>query len=73
MSPTRLEGGAVKQVSESNLAKPVVAKTGDSDAGGFIEIEDLVVRYGNLTAVNSVSFNVRQGELLTLLGRSGCG
>jgi len=38
-----------------------------------IEVEDLVVRYGAVTAAGPVSFTVRQGEQLTLLGPSGCG
>jgi ABC-type Fe3+/spermidine/putrescine transport system ATPase subunit len=38
-----------------------------------IQIHDLVVRYGDVTAVNGVTFNVGEGEHVTLLGPSGCG
>jgi ABC-type Fe3+/spermidine/putrescine transport system ATPase subunit len=42
-------------------------------SGAGIEIADLVVRYGEATAVKGVSFVVEQGEHVTLLGPSGCG
>src|ERR1700751_1042681 len=38
-----------------------------------IQIQDLVVRYGDVAAVNGVSFSGGQGEPVTLLGPSGCG
>ena len=38
-----------------------------------IEVSDLVVRYGETTAVDGVSFAIAPGELVTLLGPSGCG
>ena len=38
-----------------------------------LEVANLVKRFGRVTAVNDVSFQVQQGEVLTLLGPSGCG
>jgi ABC-type Fe3+/spermidine/putrescine transport system ATPase subunit len=45
----------------------------DAAAAPAIEVEDLSIRYGNVTAVSSVSFSIEQGRQLTLLGPSGCG
>jgi ABC-type Fe3+/spermidine/putrescine transport system ATPase subunit len=39
----------------------------------FLEVRDLVKRFGRVTAVDHVSFKVAEGEVLTLLGPSGCG
>jgi ABC-2 type transport system ATP-binding protein len=38
-----------------------------------IEVEKLTKRYGDLLAVNDISFNVRKGEVLALLGPNGAG
>ncbi|MBN1829416.1 MAG: ABC transporter ATP-binding protein [Deltaproteobacteria bacterium] len=39
----------------------------------FIEIKNLLKRYGKVVAVNHIDLEVKQGEMLTLLGPSGCG
>ena len=38
-----------------------------------IEVENLTKHYGNLVAVNDISFNVRQGEVFAFLGPNGAG
>jgi len=38
-----------------------------------IEVENLTKLYGDLVAVNDVSFNVRRGEVFALLGPNGAG
>jgi ABC-type Fe3+/spermidine/putrescine transport system ATPase subunit len=38
-----------------------------------LELRDVVKRFGKVTAVDHVSFDVHQGEVVTLLGPSGCG
>src|SRR3978361_501561 len=38
-----------------------------------LSVQDLVVRYGDVVAVDRVSFAAEEGEFITLLGPSGCG
>src|SRR3990170_3256299 len=38
-----------------------------------VVVKDMVKSYGRMLAVDRVSFEVREGEMLTLLGPSGCG
>ena len=38
-----------------------------------IEVANLAVRYGDVTAVDDISFDIAPGEMVTLLGPSGCG
>ncbi len=39
----------------------------------IIEIQDVVKKFGDFTAVNGVTLTINQGELFSLLGGSGCG
>src|SRR5436853_4089830 len=38
-----------------------------------LELRDVTKRFGEVTAVDRLSFAVRAGEVFTLLGPSGCG
>jgi len=51
------------------LQRPLAA----SDEGAVVEVRDLVKRFGDFTAVNHVSFDVRRGEIFGLLGPNGAG
>ena len=39
----------------------------------FIRIQNISKKFGKLSAVDDVSFNLERGELFSLLGPSGCG
>ena len=39
----------------------------------IIEVEDLVVKYGNRTVLDGVTFDVQRGEVFVILGGSGSG
>lgn len=45
----------------------------DTDREFDLEVEDLTIRYGGITAVNGVAFNVRNKQIVTLLGANGAG
>jgi 2-aminoethylphosphonate transport system ATP-binding protein len=49
------------------------ASTVDSRAQGGVRIEDLSVRFGSRTVLDKLTLTIERGELLTVLGRSGCG
>ncbi len=39
----------------------------------MLEVRDLNVFYGNIHAIHDVSFNVREGEIVTMIGANGAG
>src|SRR5579884_377594 len=45
----------------------------DPKAPSAIEVEHIVKKYGDFTAVDDVSFAVKQGEIFGLLGPNGAG
>ena len=58
------------------MKPPQEPTSGANGAGGgrsSVALEDVVKRFGELTAVDHVDLTVARGEFLTLLGPSGCG
>ena len=44
-----------------------------ADAANAIEVDHIVKKYGDFTAVDDVSFTVKEGEIFGLLGPNGAG
>ena len=42
-------------------------------SGVILSIKDLKVKYGGIEAVKGISFDVREGEIVTLIGANGAG
>lgn len=39
----------------------------------IINVRNLTIKYGNLTVLNNVSFDIKKGEIFVIVGGSGCG
>ncbi|HYV31266.1 MAG TPA: ATP-binding cassette domain-containing protein, partial [Candidatus Binatia bacterium] len=39
----------------------------------MLEVKNLVVNYGVITALQGISLTVKQGEIVTLIGANGAG
>ncbi|MFZ0859379.1 MAG: ATP-binding cassette domain-containing protein [Candidatus Sulfotelmatobacter sp.] len=61
--------GVSANTSSSGLEKPVY----DPTAPSAIEVQHIVKKYGDFTAVDDVSFSVKEGEIFGLLGPNGAG
>jgi iron(III) transport system ATP-binding protein len=59
-----------KMSSISSLSR--LSASGKKQAAS-VEFRNVTKRYGNVTAVDGVSFTIEPGKLVTLLGPSGCG
>ena len=45
----------------------------NKDNNYIIKVENLYKTYGNITAINKISFNVNKGEVFGMLGPNGVG
>jgi len=59
----------MNQISSISLSR---SPTSNKQAAS-VEFRNVTKRYGNVTAVDDVSFTIEPGQLVTLLGPSGCG
>ncbi|WP_033289345.1 ABC transporter ATP-binding protein [Amycolatopsis jejuensis] len=79
------EGGLVAEIAQMSDAEyaehrtevfEVVAPDRDIDVSvgqTLLKVDDVTVRFGGLVALDSVSFDIRRGEILGLIGPNGAG
>ncbi len=53
-----------------SIVPPLSGAAGDA---GFLRVDRLTKRFGEVAAVDDVSFSIPKGEIFALLGSSGCG
>ena len=61
------------QSSLAAAAGSIPGSAADSAADNFVQIVDVVKKFGETVAVKEVNLSIRKGELFALLGSSGCG
>lgn len=66
-----IAGVGLRKIVKPNIRKGTMAKKARTTQA--ISVDKLVKRYGNFTAVDGISFNVREGEIFGLLGPNGAG
>ena len=60
--------------SDPQVTAPLAAQTASADDGPpAIKANALTKRFGDFTAVDAVSFEIRRGEIFGFLGSNGCG
>src|SRR5471032_2081245 len=63
----------VNTLTLAPAAREAAAVNSNQHAHGGVRIDRLRVRFGTRTVLDNLSLSIKRGELLTVLGRSGCG
>jgi branched-chain amino acid transport system permease protein len=69
----KVKAGGETRVPAAWRANSAIAKSAVSATGDVLEVHDLTVKFGAVTAVNNVSFALPRGSVVALLGPNGAG
>ncbi|WP_248322183.1 ABC transporter ATP-binding protein [Caballeronia sp. Sq4a] len=67
------QSSALKAAPQSGRPQPGSAASGPGTDDNFVQVVNVVKKFGETVAVRGVDLSVRKGELFALLGSSGCG
>lgn len=54
-------------------AEPYVTPDGRSIGGVLMDLRNITLRFGGVTAIKDISFNIREGEIRAIIGPNGAG
>jgi branched-chain amino acid transport system ATP-binding protein len=58
---------------DENLKDGYVTADGRQIGPAMLEVKDIVLRFGGVTAIKDVSFDIREGEIRAIIGPNGAG
>jgi putrescine transport system ATP-binding protein len=67
------QSSALKAAPNAGRREPGISPSARNMDDNFVQIVNVVKKFGETTAVRGVNLSVRKGELFALLGSSGCG
>src|SRR5205807_627594 len=73
LRPENRRGRACGSALELQGDRSVSGRMSDSAKPVMLEVRDLVVNYGVITALHGVSLSIHQGDIVTLIGANGAG
>jgi branched-chain amino acid transport system ATP-binding protein len=60
-------------MSEPPVSTEKAAEPSKAHGGDLLQVDQIEVRYGTIAALKGISFSVREGEIVALLGANGAG
>jgi ABC-type branched-subunit amino acid transport system ATPase component/branched-subunit amino acid ABC-type transport system permease component len=73
MAPVSAEAGELVGSGAGVGSNGHARSSENAETGPLLEVSNLTVRYGGVVAVDDVSFNVQQGQIVGLIGPNGAG
>src|SRR6478672_8344430 len=64
---------AERDGNHNSIARRTLSKQGGVTRSSDLTLDKVVIRYGDTVVLREFDLTVRQGELIALLGSSGCG